>query len=115
LGEFLINLEGNDMSEEKFKVYAKTEYIHHITIPIAEYEAMKIDAERWRGFIGCARIRFFGWAGYNGDQENYRHFGGEFWTQMGKGYEMNNEEREQSTKIITGFADASCAAIKEGN
>jgi hypothetical protein len=29
------------MSEEKFKVYAKTEYIHHITIPIAEWEAMK--------------------------------------------------------------------------
>jgi hypothetical protein len=48
LGLFLINLEGNDMSEQ-FAADGETgEILQTITIPIAEYEAMRLDAERYR-------------------------------------------------------------------
>jgi hypothetical protein len=54
---FLINLEGNDMSDiptseeikarqQRIKDWPKT-----ITIAIAEWEAMRLDAERWNYFI----------------------------------------------------------------
>jgi hypothetical protein len=55
---FLINLEGNDMSEESAasRLFSRLGKPLHdkedgvITLPIAEYEAIRLDAERWIHF-----------------------------------------------------------------
>ena len=66
------------------------------------------DAARWRAFINCARIRFFGWAGYEDlspygkPNGNYRHFGAEFWTI----HEASTVDKEKAAEILNGFADA---------
>lgn len=84
----------------------------------AEVEALRKDAERWRAFINCARIKFFGWAGYsnpdpNGnDPKSYRHFGAEFWTI----HQAPTSDKEQAHKILNGFADAAIdAAMSKGS
>lgn len=78
----------------------------------AENEALRKDAGRWRAFINCARIKFFGWAGY-GEKDpygnspgNYRHFGGEFWTI----HDAPTADKEKAAEILNGFADAAIAA-----
>ncbi len=84
-------------------------------IPVEELEALRRDAGRWRAFINCARIKFFGWAGYtnpdpNGnDPKNYRHFGGEFWSI----HEAPTADKEKAHEILNGFADAAIAQQQE--
>lgn len=69
------------------------------------------DAARWNAFINCARIKFFGWAGYderdpNGNKPgNYRHFGGEFWTI----HDATTADKDKAKRLLTGFADAAIA------
>jgi|GEM_PF-5403903 len=82
----------------------------------AENEALRKDASRWRAFINCARIKFFGWAGY-GEKDpygnspgNYRHFGGEFWTI----HDAPTADKEKAAEILNGFADAAVAAMGNG-
>lgn len=82
----------------------------------AENEALRKDASRWRAFITCARIKFFGWAGY-GEKDpygnspgNYRHFGGEFWTI----HDAPTADKEKAAEILNGFADAAVAAMGKG-
>ncbi len=82
----------------------------------AENEALRKDASRWRAFINCARIKFFGWAGY-GEKDpygnspgNYRHFGGEFWTI----HDAPTADKEKAAEILNGFADAAVAAMGKG-
>ena len=81
-----------------------------LSAQVAPPESDKVDAARWRAFVGCARIRFFGWAGYeetdpNGNSPgNYRHFGAEFWTIH------EAPTSEHATRILEGFADAAIAA-----
>jgi hypothetical protein len=78
----------------------------------AEVRALREDANRWRAFINCARVRLFGWAGYGStkggqvrepDSNGYRHFGAEFWTI----YDAPSDSMAQ--EILTGFADAAAA------
>lgn len=82
----------------------------------AENEALRKDASRWRAFINCARIKFFGWAGYvekdpyGNSPGNYRHFGGEFWTI----HDAPTADKEKAAEILNGFADAAVAAMGKG-
>ncbi|MFK4135939.1 hypothetical protein ACI2KR_27195 [Pseudomonas luteola] len=81
-------------------------------------DALKTDAERWRALIACARIKFFGWSGYEkkdpygNSPGNYRHFGAEFWTIHS--HEMTESERGKAAEKLIGFADAARAAKLEG-
>jgi len=80
-----------------------------------EMAALRKDAERWRAFVNCARIKFFGWAGY-GEKDaygnspgNYRHFGGEFWTL----HDAPTADKAKAAEILNGFADAAVAATNK--
>lgn len=81
------------------------------TVTLAELEGLRRDAGRWRAFINCARIKFFGWSGYtnpdpNGnDPKNYRHFGAEFWSI----HEGPTSDKQKAHEILNGFADAAIA------
>lgn len=80
---------------------------------IAELE---LSAARWKAFTNCARIRFFGSAGYEekdpygNSPGNYRHFGGEFWT-MHDAPQRDFSSQENANRILNGFADAAIAAL----
>lgn len=82
----------------------------------AESEALRKDAGRWRAFINCARIKFFGWAGYSekdpygNSPGDYRHFGGEFWTI----HDAPTADKAKAAEILNGFADAAVAALGKG-
>jgi hypothetical protein len=135
---FLINLEGNDMSElsrfrvieiyddfyrvngTKFNHYPTPQEIEYaynkedvkpetITIPIAEYEAMRLDAERlsflidnglW--FVPLEEQK----RGYRSTMPDARK---EMWFER-VGWMVNNANKEHET-----VRDAIDAAIKEGN
>lgn len=81
----------------------------------AENEVLRKDAGRWTAFVNCARIKFFGWAGYDekdpygNSPGDYRHFGGEFWTV----HDAPTADKEKAAKILNGFADASVAAMSK--
>jgi hypothetical protein len=83
---------------------------------MAEVEGLRKDAGRWRAFINCARIKFFGWAGYEDKDPygnspgNYRHFAGEFWTM----HAAPTTDKEKAAEIMNGFADAAVAAMGQG-
>ncbi|WLH42095.1 hypothetical protein [Pseudomonas sp. FP2254] len=92
--------------------------VHGQCIPYAmgQVEALRKDASRWRAFITCAHIKFFGWVGY-GEKDpygnspgNYRHFGGEFWTI----HDAPTADKEKAAEILNGFADAAVAAMGKG-
>ena len=94
---------------------AMQEQIRSYAITVENAEMWRRDAERWRAFINCARIKFFGWAGYEekdpygNSPGNYRHFGAEFWSI----HSDPTANKEKAKAILSGFADASIAAIQE--
>lgn len=88
---------------------------NEISRRFAEAEELKKDAGRWRALLNCARIRFFGWAGYTNpdpygkDPGNYRHFGADFWSIHPH---VAGEDKARAKEILEGFADA-CVALSE--
>jgi hypothetical protein len=107
LGVFLINLEGNDMSDiptseeikarqQRIKDWPKT-----ITIAIAEWEAMRLDAERFKFMLDHVGIRYKEDAGY-------------YW--IDDGISPPDELTKSADLTFTDAIDAArVAAIKEGN
>lgn len=87
----------------------------------AEIERLRVDADRWRALLRCARIRMFGSAGVNpktGEREQYSnatqkmektsdgwvHFGAEFWS-VYPGAENYDGTNEWGVHALTALAD----------
>ncbi len=63
-------------------------FTHH-TQPLSEDEAKlspeeldRLHAQRWRALMAMPKITTMGWAGFQGDQQDYRHLSLNFWTHM---------------------------------
>ncbi len=108
---------GNDMP-----VSASTEPGHGMVPYYAAPQASEAvrdaeDAERWRAFIGCARIRPLGSAGLEQpDPNNYAHMGLEIWTVYGRDYSPEllkkmDAESERGRRWLVMFADVARAAL----
>lgn len=75
-----------------------------------------LDAERWRAFVGCARIRPLGSAGLEQpDPNHYAHMGLEIWTVYGRDYspkllQQMDEQNERGRRWLVMFADVAIAA-----
>lgn len=104
-----------DTAEAALKIAAEDAALMLKDLDAAEQRIAELehDAARWNAFIDCARIRFFGWAGY-GEKDpygnspgNYRHFGGEFWTI----HDAPTADKQKAAEILNGFADAAIAAL----
>jgi Lar family restriction alleviation protein len=76
-----------------------------------------LDAERWRAFIGSARIRPLGSAGLEQpDPNHYAHLGLEIWTVYGRDYSPEllkkmDVENERGRRWLVMFADVARAAL----
>lgn len=92
---------------------------------IVELRSALVDAERWRAFLACGRIRLIGTAGvnYSGIHDparldtygkpygNHVHFGAEFWsTFKDQEWLAKNEPQDRGRATLTEFADACRAA-----
>jgi len=76
-------------------------------VPVTEYNRLVRDAKRWRAFLSSARIRLWGWAGFEGQEGHdpdspHRHFGGEFWTT----HPATTSNPEQTRGVLEGYVDA---------
>lgn len=75
-----------------------------------------LDAERWRAFVGCARIRPLGSTGLEQpDPNHYAHMGLEIWTVYGRDYspkllQQMDEQNERGRRWLVMFADVAIAA-----
>jgi hypothetical protein len=84
---------------------------------IARLEAVEQDANRWRGFIGSARIRPLGAAGVNQPEpNNYAHMGLEIWTVFGRDYspkllEQLDSDNALGREWLIKYADVAIAAL----
>lgn len=67
------------------------------------------DAQRWRALVSSARLRPLGWTGLDSKvvvkdkEDNYLHFGMEFWTIYGK--EHWDGDNIVGQKLLTNYAD----------
>jgi hypothetical protein len=83
-------------------------------VPAQEQD--KIDAARWRAFLGSARIRPLGSVGLERPEpNNYAHMGLEIWTVYGRNYSEDllrkmDDGNERGRRWLTKYADVARAA-----
>lgn len=86
-------------------------------VPAVPSEQDRIDAERWRAFLGSQRIRPLGSAGLERPEpNNYAHMGFEIWTVYGRDYspellEKMDSDNEKGRRWLIKYADVARAAI----
>lgn len=63
-----------------------------------------VDAKRWRALLKSERLRLLGTAGF-GNEDDYRHFGMEFWTVYPDRPTLENSN-QRGIEVLTNYVDA---------
>lgn len=84
--------------------HVETDDIKTITVPEAEWDEVKLSADRWNAMLSAPGIRILGSAGLRDNDgalsNDYGHFGMEIWTHHSGSY-----DNVKNGGIITNFAD----------